>query len=95
VLDEKWPLTYLQLYGPAVVEDDFPTTVDVMMSVAEIMPGQPLPETVRPDRRGQSPRGAPGGDPAAAAVERVHTAGASQRGDDGSEMQHGLAERMA
>jgi hypothetical protein len=23
VLDEKWPLTYLQVYGPAAVEDDF------------------------------------------------------------------------
>ena len=32
VLDEKWPLTYMQVYGPAVVEDDFSTTVDVIQS---------------------------------------------------------------
>src|SRR5262244_1770577 len=44
VLDEKWPLTYLQLYGPAAVEDDFGATVDVMIRVAAIMSGQPLPD---------------------------------------------------
>jgi hypothetical protein len=44
VLDENWPLTYLQLYGPAAVEDDYQTTVDVMVKVAAIMSGQPLPE---------------------------------------------------
>src|SRR5262249_15828126 len=48
VLDEHWPLTYLQVYGPASVEDDFTTTVDVMMKVAAIMSGQPLPEAARP-----------------------------------------------
>src|SRR5882724_12482239 len=48
VLDEKWPLTYLQIYGPAAVEDYLQTTVDVMMKVAAIMSGQPLPEAARP-----------------------------------------------
>src|SRR5262249_55427178 len=48
VLDEKWPLTYLQLYGPAAVEDDFGATVDVMIRVAAIMSGQPLPDAARP-----------------------------------------------
>src|SRR5258708_6578099 len=48
VLDEKWPLTYLQLYGPATVEDAMDVTVDVMMKVAEIMSGQPLPPEARP-----------------------------------------------
>src|SRR5262249_39513481 len=29
VLDELWPLTYVQVYGDAVVEDDFGQAVDV------------------------------------------------------------------
>ncbi len=95
VLDEKWPLTYLQLYGPAAVEDDFQTTVDVMMQVAAIMSGQPLPEAARPlveakareERRvviRLTPQWTVYSPP-------VHLAA----GDDGSKMQHGLAERMA
>jgi hypothetical protein len=48
VRDEKWPLTYLQVYGPAAVEESFKTTVDVMMKVAKIMSGQALPEAARP-----------------------------------------------
>src|SRR5882757_1972349 len=36
VLDEQWPLTYLQVYGRAAVEDDLGTTVDVMMKVGQI-----------------------------------------------------------
>lgn len=95
VLDEQWPLTYLQVYGPAEVDEDFKTTVDVMMKVAEIMSGQPLPEVVRPLVE------------AKAAEERrvvirlkptwtvysppVHL----NAGDDGAKLQHGLAERLA
>ena len=30
VLDEQWPLTYLQVYGDATVEEDFDQAVDVM-----------------------------------------------------------------
>lgn len=94
VLDEKWPLTYLQVYGPAAVEDDFDRTVDVMMKVAALMAGQPLPEAARPFVE------------AKARVEArvvirlmpdwtvysppVHL----NAGDDGSKMQHGLAERL-
>ncbi len=95
VLDEKWPLTYLQVYGPAEVDEDFKTTVDVMMKVAEIMSGQPLPEVVRPfveakaveERRvviRLKPKWTVYSPP-------VHL----NAGDDGSKMQHGLAERLA
>ncbi len=95
VLDEKWPLTYLQVYGPAAVEDDLGTAVDVMMKVAEIMSGQPLPEAARPlveakareERRvviRLTPQWTVYSPP-------VHL----YAGDDASKMQHGLAERMA
>jgi PPOX class probable F420-dependent enzyme len=94
VLDEKWPLTYLQVYGPAAVEDDFPTTVDVMMKVASIMSGQPLPEAARPIVEAKAreehrvvirlmPEWTVYSPP-------VHL----YAGDDGSKMRHGLAERL-
>ena len=94
VLDEKWPLTYLQVYGPADVEDHMDTTVDVMMKVAQIMSGQPLPDAARPFVE------------AKALEERrvvirlrpqwtVYTPPVHlNAGDDGSKLQHGLAERM-
>ncbi len=95
VLDEKWPLTYLQVYGPAAVEENFKTTVDLMMKVAKIMSGQPLPEAARPlveakareERRvviRLKPQWTVYSPP-------VHL----YAGDDDSKMQHGLAERMA
>jgi len=95
VLDEKWPLTYLQVYGPAAVEDDLTTTVDVMMKVAEIMSGQAIPEAARPmvEAKAREER---------RVVIRlkpqwtVYTPPVHlYAGDDGSRMQHGLAERMA
>jgi len=77
------------------VEDYLKTTVDVMMKVAAIMSGQPLPR-----RRGRSSRPKPA--KSAAWVIRlqpqwsVHTPPVHlNAGDDGSKMQHGLAERMA
>jgi PPOX class probable F420-dependent enzyme len=95
VLDEKWPLTYLQVYGPAVVDEDFTTTVDVMMKVAAIMSGQPLPAAARPIVEAK-----------AREEHRVVIRLKPQwtvytppvhfhAGDDASKMQHGLAERMA
>ena len=94
VLDEQWPLTYLQVYGPAAVEDDFDMTVDVMMKVAAIMSGQPLPEAIRPfvEAKAREEK---------RVVIRlmpdwtvysppVHL----YAGDDASKMQHGLAERL-
>jgi hypothetical protein len=39
VLDEQWPLTYLQVYGDATLEDDFDQSVDVMCQVVDLMAG--------------------------------------------------------
>jgi hypothetical protein len=39
VLDEQWPLTYLQVYGDATLEDDFGQSVDVMCQVVDLMAG--------------------------------------------------------
>jgi len=94
VLDEQWPLTYMQVYGPAAVEDDFDTTVNVMMKVAAIMSGQPLPEAARPIVEAKAreehrvvirltPEWTVYSPP-------VHL----HAGDDASKMQHGLSERM-
>jgi hypothetical protein len=48
VLDEKWPMGYLQVYCNAVVDRDPEVVVDVMMAVAERMSGEPLGEDARP-----------------------------------------------
>lgn len=39
VLDEQWPLTYVQVYGDGVVEDDFGQAVDVLCRVVDLMAG--------------------------------------------------------
>ena len=94
VLDEKWPLTYLQLYGPARLDSNFDLVVNTMLRVGEIMSGQPIPKEARPfveemARREHrvlirlSPRWTVYSPP-------VHL----NAGDDGSTMQHGLAQRL-
>ena len=94
VLDEKWPLTYLQLYGPARLDSNFDLLIDTMARVAEIMSGQPLPKEARPlveemARREDrvlirlSPEWTVYTPP-------VHL----NAGDDGSKLQHGLAARL-
>ena len=94
VLDEQWPLTYMQVYGPAAVQDDFHTTVNVMMKVAAIISGQPLPEAARPIVEAKAreehrvvirltPEWTVYSPP-------VHL----YAGDDASKMQHGLSERL-
>jgi PPOX class probable F420-dependent enzyme len=94
VLDEKWPLTYLQLYGPARLDADFDLLIDTMARVAEIMSGQPLPKEARRlveemARREDrvlirlSPEWSVYSPP-------VHL----NAGDDGSKLQHGLAPRL-
>ncbi|HEX6524740.1 MAG TPA: PPOX class F420-dependent oxidoreductase [Streptosporangiaceae bacterium] len=40
VLDEQWPLTYVQVYGNARIEDDFAQAVDVLRRVIDLMAGQ-------------------------------------------------------
>jgi PPOX class probable F420-dependent enzyme len=37
VLDEHWPLTYLQVYGDAALEEDFDQAVDVLRRVIDLM----------------------------------------------------------
>jgi PPOX class probable F420-dependent enzyme len=43
VLDENWPVTYLQVYGTAVVERDEEQAADVLRQVIELMAGEPVP----------------------------------------------------
>jgi PPOX class probable F420-dependent enzyme len=49
VLDENWPLTYLQIYGHARLDEDFETATTVLRQVLEVMAGQPMPDSTRPD----------------------------------------------
>lgn len=43
VLDEHWPLSYLQVYGTAVVERDEDQAADVLRRIVELMAGEPVP----------------------------------------------------
>jgi hypothetical protein len=47
VLDETLPFACLQVYCDAVIEDDEETLIDVMMAVAERMPGEPFGGCIR------------------------------------------------
>jgi PPOX class probable F420-dependent enzyme len=49
ILDEQWPLSYLQVYGTAVVSRDRGLAVEVLTRVIGIMAGEEVPES----RRGQ------------------------------------------
>ncbi len=49
VLDERWPPTYLQVYGHAVVDRDPEHGADVLRQVVELMAGEPVP----PERHAQ------------------------------------------
>jgi hypothetical protein len=48
VLDEKWPPTYVVVYCDAQVETEEDAVVDLMMRIAGVMAGQPMPDSVRP-----------------------------------------------
>ena len=48
VLDENWPVGYLQVYCDAVVDRDPDLVVDVMMAVGGRMSGTPLGDEARP-----------------------------------------------
>lgn len=48
VLDEQWPPTYLVVYCDAALETDETAVVDLMMRIAGVMSGNPMPEAVRP-----------------------------------------------
>jgi PPOX class probable F420-dependent enzyme len=43
VLDESWPVTYLQVYGRAVLDRDPGHGADMMVKVVELMAGQSIP----------------------------------------------------
>jgi PPOX class probable F420-dependent enzyme len=48
VLDEQWPPTYLVVYCDAKVETEPEPVVNLMMRIAGVMAGKPIPEAVRP-----------------------------------------------
>ena len=48
ILDEQWPLGYLQVYGTAVVSRDRELAVDVLTRVIGVMAGEEVPEDRRP-----------------------------------------------
>jgi hypothetical protein len=48
VLDEQWPPTYMVVYCEAKVETEEDAVVDLMMRIAGVMAGNPMPEAVRP-----------------------------------------------
>ena len=45
VLDEQWPLTYVQVYGDARIEDDFDQAVDVLRRVIDLIAGSEVSAT--------------------------------------------------
>lgn len=48
ILDEKWPLSYLLVYGKATLDFEPKAAVDMFMKMKEIMSGVPTPESERP-----------------------------------------------
>jgi hypothetical protein len=48
VLDEQWPPSYLVVYCDAKLETEPASVVDLMLRIAGVMAGKPMPETVRP-----------------------------------------------
>ncbi len=49
VLDEKWPLTYLLVYGTVRIVTDVEAVVDLGMRIMGLMAEQPIPESYRPE----------------------------------------------
>lgn len=43
VLDENWPVTYVQVYGTAQLETDRDHAADLLRRIVELMAGQPVP----------------------------------------------------
>jgi hypothetical protein len=94
VLDEKWPMTYMQVFGPTVVDRDFGKIVDVMKKVGEIMSGNPIPDEARPfieDMARREDRVLLRMKPEwTVYTPPVHL----HAGDDGAKLRHGLAARL-
>ena len=55
VLDEHWPLTYLQVYGDATIEatvdTDLEKVVTLLTRILDLMAGKPMPESVHEQTR--------------------------------------------
>jgi hypothetical protein len=51
VLDEKWPPTYLQVYGHGVVDRDPGLAAEVLTGVIGLMAGEEVPDSRRPQIR--------------------------------------------
>jgi PPOX class probable F420-dependent enzyme len=49
ILDEQWPLTYLQVYCDAEINPDLDRATDLMMRISEVMAGHEMPDDARPD----------------------------------------------
>ncbi len=49
VLDEKWPPTYILVYGDAVIEEEGGD--EMLIRICELMAEQPMPEAEREDLR--------------------------------------------
>ena len=49
ILDEQWPMSYLQVYCDAEVDDDIERAIDLMMRISGVMAGEPMPASARPD----------------------------------------------
>ncbi|MFZ0043130.1 MAG: pyridoxamine 5'-phosphate oxidase family protein [Solirubrobacteraceae bacterium] len=49
ILDEQWPLTYLQVYCRATLDPDIDAAVDLMMRISTVMAGEEMPDSARPD----------------------------------------------
>jgi PPOX class probable F420-dependent enzyme len=48
VLDEQWPLSYLQVYGNGVLDRDPELAADVLTRVVGLMAGEEVPDSRRP-----------------------------------------------
>jgi len=94
VLDEKWPLTYLVVYGKARLERDLSQTANVMMKVGQIMSGVAVPEAARPMVEAMAKKE----DRLVIRVtpeETFYTPPVHlNAGDDGSMMKHGYGQRL-
>jgi PPOX class probable F420-dependent enzyme len=47
ILDEQWPLTYLQIYCTAEIDADLGRATDLMMRISAVMAGKEMPESAR------------------------------------------------
>lgn len=51
ILDEQWPLTYLQVYCEAEIDPDLEQATALMMRITAVMAGKEMPDSARSDVR--------------------------------------------